>query len=123
MCRESNNHRQRPCDSGQTHARLSAIAVLFALSFLLSGCGKAKVTQENFDKIENGMTLDEVEHVLGDGTPVGGDGSLVAAQVGVDVGSGASRSSTVEYIWESGKNSITVAFRQGKVVQKRKAGL
>jgi hypothetical protein len=99
------------------------IAVFFALCFIMSGCGKTKITKENFDKIENGMTLQEVEHILGDGTPSGGDGSLVAAQVGVDVGSGARQSSTVEYVWESGNNSITVAFRQGKVIQKRKSGL
>jgi hypothetical protein len=103
--------------------RFGAILALFTISLFLAGCGKSKITQENYAKIENGMTLDEVEHVLGNGTPAGGDGSLVAAQVGVDVGSGASRSSTVEYIWESGNNSITVAFRQGKVVNKRKTGL
>ncbi len=103
--------------------RLGPLAALFAVSLLLSGCGKSKISPENYSKIENGMTLDEVEHVLGNGTPANGDGSLVAAQVGVDVGSGASRSSTVEYIWESGPNSITVAFRGGKVVAKRKTGL
>jgi hypothetical protein len=98
-------------------------SVLFVLSLLLIGGCKSKINSENYAKIENGMTLDEVEHVLGNGTPLNGDGSLVAAQVGVDVGSGASRSSTVEYIWESGTNSLTVAFRGGKVVNKRKTGL
>ena len=104
------------------HPRAPLVA-LFAISLMLAGCGKGKITPENYAKIENGMTLDEVEHVLGNGTPVNGDGSLAAAHVGVDVGSGASRSSTVEYIWESGTNSITVAFRGGKVVAKRKTGL
>jgi hypothetical protein len=105
------------------HTPRGWIAVLFALCFILTGCGKTKVTKENFEKISNGMTLEEVEGVLGEGTQVGGDGSLVAAQAGVDVNAGARPSSTVQYNWESGKNSITVYFRQGKVVLKKSSGL
>lgn len=101
--------------------RFASSVVLFALCLVLTGC-KSKITLDNYAKIELGMSLEEVEHFLGNGTPANSDGSLVAAQVGVDVGSGASRSSTVEYVWERGNNSITVAFRQDKVVAKRKTG-
>jgi hypothetical protein len=105
-----------------THACLRTLIFLFAVCCTLTGCGQSKVTQENFDKIEKGMTLEQVEHILGNGTPTGGDGGLVAGQVGIDVGGGARSSSTVEYVWESGQSSITVAIRQGKVIQVRKKG-
>jgi hypothetical protein len=99
-------------------AHLGGLIVLAALCIPLTGCAKSKVTQENFDKINNGMSLEEVEAILGPGKDAGGDGSLVAGQFGVDVTGGARPSSTVRYIWESGKSSITVSFRQDKVVGK-----
>ena len=104
------------------HVRLVIVISFLALCCALTGCGKSKINQANFDKLEKGMTLEEVEHILGNGTPASGDGALVAAQVGVDVGGGARASSTVEYVWESGQNSITVAIRQGKVIQISKKG-
>lgn len=39
-------------------------ALAFALCFFLTGCNKA--TQENYDKIEVGMTYQEVVDILGD---------------------------------------------------------
>jgi uncharacterized lipoprotein YajG len=102
--------------------RLGKIGVLFAC-LLLAGCNKSKVTQENYDKITTGMTLEEVEAILGPGSQVG-DGQGVANQFGVDVSGGNMRpSSLVQYIWESGGKSITVAFRQEKVAGKSKVGL
>ena len=105
-----------------TPARFGMAIAFCALCFVLTGCGKSKVTKENFDKVKNDMTLDQVEAILGEGTKQG-DGANMAAQVGVDVTGGAGSSSTVEYVWEGGKNTITVSFRQGKVVQKRNTGL
>jgi hypothetical protein len=102
---------------------LGRIALFFLLCCVLSGCSKSKITRENFDKINNGMTLAEVEAILGSGTSQSADGSLVAAQVGVDVSGGAPPPATVDYLWESGKKSITVTFRQGKVVAKKNSGL
>jgi len=105
-----------------TWGRLGSLIFLFTLCSMLAGCGKSKVTQENFEKLEKDMTLEDVEHILGNGTPAGGDGALIAAQGGIDVSGGARASSTVEYIWEIGQNSITVAIRNGKVIQVRKKG-
>jgi hypothetical protein len=105
-------------------ARVGRMAALCALCLVLIGCGKSKITQQNFDKITNDMTLKEVEAILGEGTSQGGDGANVAAQVGVDVvGAQASAPSTVDYLWEKGKKSITVTFKGGKVVGKRSSGL
>jgi hypothetical protein len=104
-------------------ARLVKVAVLLALCLMLTGCRKSKVTQENYDKIKNDMTLAQVEAILGEGTSQGGDGANVAAQFGVDVTGGAPAPSTTDYVWESGNKSITVTFRGGKVVGKKSSGL
>ncbi len=111
----------------QCQANVIRRALIFTVCMLsLTGAGcKNKITKDNFDKIENGMSLQEVERILGPGTPVGGDGSGVAAQVGVDVGGGLGGrpSPLTEYTWESGGNSITVGIMRDKVVAKRKSGI
>ncbi|MBI3408923.1 MAG: hypothetical protein HY040_11265 [Planctomycetes bacterium] len=103
-------------------ARFGTFILLVAICFSLAGCGKSAVTKENFDKIVNDMTLEQVEDILGPGSRTGGDGALVGAQVGIDVTGGARQPSTVDYVWEGGKKSITVTFRHGKVANKRTAG-
>ena len=104
-----------------TQARPVWLGIVGFLCFILAGCGKSAITRENFDKIQNDMTLEQVEEILKKGSQVG-DGSNVAAQFGVDVTGGARPPSTVDYVWESGNKSITITFRQGKVVGKRSAG-
>ena len=102
---------------------LARLAVLFALCLMLTGCIKNKVTKANYDAVKPGMTLEQVQQLLGKGTKdEGGDGSNVAAQFGVDVGvSSSPRAGTGStYTWERGGNSITVNFdKEGKVVNKR----
>jgi hypothetical protein len=99
------------------------ISVLLILCFLLTGCGAGRrISKESFDKIKNDMTLKQVEDILGEGTQQGGDGSNVAAQFGVDVTGGAPPPSSMDYVWENGKKSITVTFKHGKVTQKRSSG-
>src|SRR5437660_935442 len=104
-------------------ARLATGAAVAALCLVVSGCGASKVSKENFQKIKEGMSLQEVEAVLGSGTKLGGDGANVAAQFGVDVGVSAPPPSTTDYEWESGAKSITLTFRDGKVVQKKSSGI
>ena len=65
-------------------------AVVVALVALVAGCsGNKKLTRANYDKINAGMTLAEVEQLLGGpGEQEGGDvaaaeGSSVAGAVGV----------------------------------------
>jgi hypothetical protein len=104
-------------------ARVGKWALLAVFALVLIGCGNSRVTRETFQKIKNDMTLQEVEALLGEGAPQG-DGSMVAAQAGVDLSGGAPPPSTQDYLWENGKKSITVTFnKQNKVVQKRSEGL
>src|SRR5581483_12109000 len=95
-------------------ARPAGIAVILALCLILTGCGNPKVNKANFDEIKNGMTLEEVQDILGKGGQPQGDGSGVAAQVGVDVSGGQRQSSAVDYVWESGNKKITVGIQNGK---------
>jgi hypothetical protein len=106
-------------------------SVLFALLVLtLSGCA-SKITKANFDKVQNGMSLNEVEKILGEGTEYRG-GTGVGLQFGVDaggglggggVGGGGGGSGRQTYMWESDNASITVYFQDGKVANKSSKGL
>jgi hypothetical protein len=102
--------------------RLAAVSLVLALTLLLSGCA-GKVTKANFDKITNGMSLSEVEAILGKGERNDGDGSNVAAQVGVDVGAPAKPRGFTSYIWQSGDKSIEVQLTNDKVTGKIAKGL
>jgi hypothetical protein len=97
---------------------LATVVGFALLTVVFSGC-KSKVTQENYDKIVEGMTLKEVEHFLGEGTQQG-DGSGVAAQVGVNL-SPAGGGGT-QFVWESDNKTITVTFVNGVMKNKTKKG-
>ena len=102
----------------------SARLVVVTLCLLASGCTKDKVTQANFDKITTGMTLDQVQAILGKGTKDDSPGaSNVAAQFGVDLPGqqGPSRGDT--FVWEKGEKKITVVLLDDKVVWKGNSGL
>jgi hypothetical protein len=102
---------------------LARLAVLAAVCLLLPACVKNKVTKANFDAIKEGMTLADVEKLLGKGTKEEGDGTNVAAQFGVHVEAAPRSGSGSSYTWERGGNSITVHFnKDGKVVNKRSSG-
>ncbi|MBP7933600.1 MAG: hypothetical protein KA354_03025 [Phycisphaerae bacterium] len=80
-------------------------------AILAMGCNK--VTPENYDKIQNQMTLTQVEQILGKGTEQSG-GGLAVGDLNV---------SAKTVTWASGDKSITVTFANDKVVMKTKKGL
>jgi hypothetical protein len=96
-------------------------ALVLILCLLIPAC-KSKVSKTNFEKVKEGMTLDEVEKILGKGTKESGDGSNVAGQFGIAVPSTPTSGGGESYLWESSAHSITVTLRQGKVVHKRSTG-
>jgi hypothetical protein len=77
-------------------------ALAFAVFFLLAAC--SKVTQENFSRIENGMSEQEVVAILG--SPAESSSSSVLGISGT-----ASK-------WTGGDAVITVRFVNGKVALK-----
>lgn len=90
--------------------RRGVFLVLFICCFL-PAC-KSKLTRTNVDKIKEGMTLQEVEAILGEGTKQS-DGAGIPMQFGINVPAVNTRAET--YLWESGDKSITVIFVDGKV--------
>jgi hypothetical protein len=94
----------------------SLLVVFAVVALVASGC-QSKVTKANYDKIEVGMTLQEVEKILGEGKQQG-DGSGVALQVGVDLSAPRGGGNMQTIVWESDKAKITVYFVDGKVKNK-----
>jgi hypothetical protein len=92
----------------------AACAGLFA-----AGCG-ADVSEENYDKVQVGMTLDRVQSILGAGE------DQTASGVGISAGGLATASrdpgNSRSYLWKDGPRQIIVDFRDGKVVSKSKRG-
>jgi hypothetical protein len=78
-------------------------AVLLA-SALLAGCG-SKITQENFDKIQTGMSREDVKAILGDPTE----------SSGVSIGTISGDS----WVWKKDGTVITIQFVGGKVLAKQ----
>lgn len=111
--------------------RLVAVAVACTI-LALPGCKRnAKLTQANFDKIKEGMSLAEVQAILGpdgetDPDLTMAEGSSVAGAVGIggDLQSmGAGKSAIAVYRWGSDKRHIKVTFVRDKVTRKDKLGI
>ena len=97
-----------------------ALTVLLAGALLLAGCDK-KLTQTNFDKIQPGMALSDVQKMLGKGEREDGPGGVNIGATGISGNSG-SRGDDV-YIWSAGDAEVKVTVRDGKVVDKFGKGL
>jgi len=81
------------------------VGVIALLVFgLVVGCS-SKVTQENYDKIHEGMSQDEVKAILGAPTE-SHDTSLGPISGGT-------------WVWKGGGATITVQFLAGKVLAKQ----
>lgn len=74
--------------------------IALSLVLLLAACG-SKITPENYDKIKNGMTKDEVYSIIGAPTDVSsaGIGALTASSEA----------------WKSDEHTITITFANDKV--------
>jgi hypothetical protein len=97
-----------------------ALALCASSFVLLSGC-EEKLNDANFNAINTGMTLSEVEKILG------GKGekqeitgvSISAAGVG---GSARGSGDQYTYVWKDNNKEISVTTQGGKVISKGKAG-
>jgi hypothetical protein len=100
---------------------LARFLVVLMLCLLVTGC-KSKVNKENLDKITVGMSLEDVQKILGKGEKETGDGSNVAGQFGVAVGGAPAVGGGDVYVWENNKVTVRITFKQGKVVHKDHKG-
>lgn len=96
--------------------------VLILLVCLLVPACKSKVNKANYDKVKDGMSLQEVEKILGKGEKETGDGSNVAGQFGVAIPAVATSGGGDVYTWESGNNTIRLTFRGDKLIAKQATG-
>lgn len=101
--------------------RLSGVGVLAAIALALAGCG-AEINQETYDQIANGMSLSDVERILGGpGQEQFGMGISSSGLLG---SSAEKPTSTQTFVWKSssGRAEIVVTFRDGKVIERAKSG-
>ena len=87
--------------------RVQVVGMVLLCSILLLGCG-SKVSQENFDKIQTGMTQAEVTSILGSPTE---SNSIAFGPIG-------GTTST----WKENSGTITIQFVNDKVIAKAFSG-
>jgi hypothetical protein len=96
--------------------RLTAIALAAGLAAaMLAGCA-SKITKSNYESVRTGMTLAQVEDILGKGTEQAGIGGALGTLSG----------SVKIVCWTEGDNSpkkITITFVNDKVAAKLETGL
>ena len=82
------------------------------------GCsGKGKATKENFAKVKEGMTVKEVEGIMGTGKEAS---EAVTVQASLDTGfvlPGKDDSKVAVKVWEAGDDKFVVIFKEEKVVK------
>ena len=84
--------------------KLGIVVVVVLVALTLVGCG-SRINQDNFEKVQTGMTMAQVKILLGDPTE--------SSSVDVAVFSG-----TVSK-WQAGDLTITIQFVNSKVVAKQ----
>ena len=99
--------------------RRNLITLLSALVLLplLVAC-ENKITEENYAKLETGMTIAQVEAILGSGTDDTAGGYDIG---GGGLVSGSGRSTRKTYSWDGEDFDIIVDFDEGEVIAFRKS--
>jgi len=111
--------------------RLAKAVVVLVVGLGVPACaGGGPITQANFDKITPGMTLAEVEAILGPGTETAGVGTtLPAAPPGPDLPAvpgvaGPDGKMSAKWMkWGDDKRHILIGFVNDKVAFKTSRGL
>ena len=87
---------------------------IVAFAFFLISCA-GKITKDNYEKISNGMSVSEVESILGKG--------VSQASSNVNLGDFGGNISSEVITWQKGMNIISITFSNGKVLAKAQSGL
>ena len=97
---------------------LLTAAILIALTLSLAACEEKTISDDSFNQIKTGMTRAEVENLLGfSGTDDTSSGTSIS---GAGLASGTD-SSEKTYTWKAGATTVTVIFKDGKVIHKQKS--
>ncbi|MFT7620199.1 MAG: hypothetical protein ACI97A_003856 [Planctomycetota bacterium] len=89
---------------------LRTLAVLMLLIVVACGGG---ISEESYNKVEVGMTMQEVKDILGD--PTSTDGAVGLEVMGKKLSGGM-------HTWKSGTKEIMITFASDKVTLKAKNG-
>jgi hypothetical protein len=89
--------------------------VVVAFLFAIGKIGPNRVTKENFNKVQRGMSQAELEDVLGLGKDTTEQSLAELERVGGKALANAMRQSGYKFLtWERGENKITATLRQNK---------
>src|SRR5947207_1388336 len=103
-------------------AHRSAIGIFAAAAIGLLVACESKVSEENFDRITDGMSYSAVSDILGSGEEQVAEGGFGISGGGVLGGSQPKVSNMKTYLWREKGHEITVTFVDDKVIQKANAG-
>ena len=87
--------------------------LLISVAMLVIGCGGNPITKDNYAEIETGMTLDEVQAILGSGTE----------QASSDASFGGISIDMKNMVWQDEDKIISITFSHDKVKAKSQIGL
>jgi hypothetical protein len=97
--------------SCMTRWKTVALVAVLGLGFCLAGC--SSLTRKNFDKIQSGMSVGQVEKILGK-----------KEITGLPAGAPAIPDATETLTWQEKKGkSISIGFKEGHVIGKNANGL
>jgi hypothetical protein len=88
--------------------------IIIAFTLLLISCS-SKINKDNYQKISNGMSVSQVESILGKGES--------QASSNVDLGEYGGNVSSEVITWQEGTNVISITFSNGTVMAKAQSGL
>jgi hypothetical protein len=109
---------------GRKTSRTGVLLALAAVCLLVSGCSGSRITKANADRINVGMTEQEVSAILG-GPNETSEVALpdVGAMMGAVPGVSALPKKARQSVWKEGPKVITITFVDGRVSAKTAAGL
>jgi len=96
--------------------------MFLGLTIFITGCG-SDVTQSNYDKVQTGMTQDQVEGILGKGEEQASSAVSVPGMSAGGVSVPGMSTSAKVVSWQDGSKMITVTFQDGEVIGKAQNGL
>lgn len=92
---------------------LLLLATLILAPTLFVGCGRNAITKDNYSQIKTGMSIDEVEAILGSGTE----------QASSDASFGGISIDMKSMVWQNEDKIISITFSHDKVQAKTQMGL
>ncbi|WP_417735653.1 hypothetical protein [Rosistilla oblonga] len=90
-----------------------AMRLLLSVSLLTTGCSGDLITKDNYSEIKTGMTLAEVETILGPGTE----------QASSDASFGGISIDMTNMVWQNEEKIISITFSHDMVQMKSQIGL